>query len=75
MSIDTQTNQVLRWLANLSCALEDHQAFMESDEPKLADVSKGHAFDAIQGIRAALDSIERQLQPALTLAERVERAA
>lgn len=61
MTVQTQTNQVLRWLANLSCALEDHQSFMEAEDPKLAEVSKGHAADAIDGIRSALDQIERSV--------------
>lgn len=55
------TDKVLRWLANLSCALEDQQAFCEADEPHLADVSRAHAATAIQGIRNALDQIEHHL--------------
>ena len=57
----SQTTTVLKWLANLSCALEDHQSFMEAEEPDLAEVSRAHAADAIEGIRTALTQIERNL--------------
>lgn len=59
--MNVQTNAVLRWLANLTCALEDYQSFMEAGAPTLAEVSAGHAREHIDGIRQALDQIERGL--------------
>ena len=74
--ITTQTTTILKWLANLSCALEDHQAFCESDEPALAEVSRGHAATAVDGIRTALSQIERSLDLVVTpLASRDQEEA
>lgn len=65
----TQTNAVLRWLANLTCSLEDYQTFMEAGDFGLAQVSAGHAREHIDGIRMALDKIERGLPDVQQLKE------
>jgi hypothetical protein len=61
VSVYVHTNRALSRLANLTCALEDCQAFAESGETELLLRSAQIARENATAIRDALDQIERQL--------------
>lgn len=61
MSVHVQTNRILSRLANLTCALEDLQAFAESGDVEYIEKSAQVARSNITAMREHLDKIERQL--------------